>query len=262
MKFNLFLFTFQFTTALFSQESIKTKKTDSLNLDFDVVYAYNSDAIYYKKSTSLFKSTKQKEFEYNNFSLGKIEMVNTYNPLQTLLFYRNFNTIVLLDNQLSETYKLNGNHLEQPINFEAVGQAGQNQIWFFDSFSQKIGLYHFNTNTIKFISTPLLSNRIKYYQSNYNYFYWVDNNNDINKISVFGKISFLDRASDFDFIQLTDKENYIYKKENKLYYKDIVSELTYEIIISQNSFDNFYYKNGILSIFTTDKVINYKIQLP
>lgn len=262
MKFKLILLCSLYSILFFSQEIIKSQKTDSLIAPFDTVYEYNFDAVYYSKNSTFFKKTPSKTYQYNNFSLGKITSATTYNPLQTLLFYKNFNSIIFLDNQLNETHKINGNLLEQPINFEAIGLAGQNQLWFFDSFTQKIGLLQFNTNLIKFISTPLLSNTIKYYQSNFNYFYWIDEKNELYKISVFGKIIALGNVPDFDFIQLTDQENCIYKKGNTLFYIDKENKQRYEIIISQNSFDNFYYKNGILSIFTTDKVINYKIQLP
>ena len=60
----------------------------------------------------------------------------------------------------------------------------------------------------------------------------------------------------------TTDEKYVYKKDDQLYYCTINQNKCYEIIISEKSFDKFYYKNGILSIFTADKVINYKILLP
>lgn len=261
MKLIFSLFFLSSWSIFFSQERIQTTIIDSISITAKIIYEFDNNVTYYTKENVFYKKSEKKEYEYNNFSLGTISKVDLYNPLQLILFYQDFNTVVLLDNQLTEIYRVNGNNLDTPISFGATGQASQNQIWFYDFFTQKIGLYNFNINTIKYISTPL-SKAIKYYQSDYNNFYWIDEENNFYQISLFGKITSFGTIPLYDKIQITNDKNILYKKSHELFFLNLKENKSYKIDISKNSFDNFYYKNGILSIFTTDKVINYKIQLP
>ncbi|NJM79508.1 MAG: hypothetical protein HC854_07710 [Flavobacterium sp.] len=127
--------------------------------------------------------------------------------------------------------------------------------------TQKIGLYNFNSSIYKFITTPI-KNKIIYYKTDYNYFYWIDEENLFYYSSIFGKIETVGKIPPFDLIEVFDTTNYLYSFNGILYYYNVKQNKTYEILISEKSFNNFYYKNGILAIFTPNKVINYLIQLP
>ncbi|NHN27630.1 hypothetical protein FIA58_018265 [Flavobacterium jejuense] len=261
MKFKFTVLFLSLTFSILSQEKIKTTFIDSLVLENKTVYEINEHNIYYSVNNVFYKKTKDKEFNYTNITLGNLTTVDLYNPLQTVLFYKDFNTVILLDNQLNENHKIEGNKLENIVAFSCIGLAIQNQIWFYDSLSQKIGLYNFKTDTYKFISTPLTS-KITLHTTDYNYFYWIDEENICYTISIFGKIKTIGKLPVYDTIQILNEENYVIKKEKQLYLFKKKENKLFEISISKNSFDKFYYKNGILSIFTADKVINYKILLP
>ena len=62
-----------------------------------------------------YKTKDHQSLEYKNISLGKITKVDLQNPLKIVLFYENFNTAVLLDNQLNETQKINFSENTIPI---------------------------------------------------------------------------------------------------------------------------------------------------
>ncbi len=261
MKFKFTIWILSLTLSIFSQEKINTTLIDSITLENKIVYEINEQGIYYNINNEFYKKTKDKEFNYTNITLGNLTSVDLYNPLQTVLFYKDFNTIILLDSQLNETHRIDGNKLETIVNFNHIGLAIQNQIWFYDTLSQKIGLYNFNTDSFKFISTPLTSKIIQH-ATDYNYFYWIDEDNISYTISIFGKIKTLGKLPSYDLIQILTEENYVIKEGEQLYLFKKKENKMYEINISKNSFDKFYYKNGILSIFTPKKVINYKILLP
>lgn len=261
MKFRIVLFFLGLYLSALSQERINVLLIDSLKIEDKIFYEANEHASYFSNNNVFYKRTNAKDFDYTNVSLGNLTSVDLYNPLQIVLFYKDFNTIILLDNQLSETHRINGNKLETPIYFDNVGLASRNQFWFFDFLTQKIGLYNYNTDTYKFISTPI-RNKIVHYTSDYNYFYWLNEENVLSSINLFGRIKTLSNISSFDLIQLVTDGNYLYKKDSQLYYCSINPDKCYEIIFSEKSFDKFYYKNGILSIFTTNKVTNFKILLP
>ncbi len=129
------------------QELISTTKQNSLKIECDVFLGYDNQQNNYSiKNNILTKNSQTKTYQYNNLSLGKITNVDFQNPLQIVIFYKNFNKVVLLDNQLNEIKKMDFNLQSTPINLEAVALSSQNQIWIYDSISSKIGLYNVNTD--------------------------------------------------------------------------------------------------------------------
>lgn len=261
MKFKILFFFLGLHLSILSQERLNAVFIDSLKIETKTIYEITAGATYFSSNNVFYKKTTDKEFDYTAISLGNLTSVDLYNPLQIVLFYKDFNTVVLIDNQLNETHRIDGNKLETPVNFNTVGLASRNQFWFYDFLTQKIGLYNFNADTYKFISTPII-NKILDYNSDYNYFYWLDEEHLLYSITIFGKIKTIGKIPSFDLVKILPDEKYVYKKDDQLYYCTINQNKCYEIIISEKSFDKFYYKNGILSIFTADKVINYKILLP
>lgn len=235
---------------------------DSLSLIVDdYIGKDNLKNDYFLFKNAVKKKNAHQEYQYQNLSLGNIEKVCITNPLQIIVFYEDFNSLVLLDNQLNETQQINGNKFETPIKIEAFGLASQNQVWLYDSFLQKISLYNFKMNIHKVISTPFTS-KIKDYSSDYNYFYWIDETNSLYSISVFGNIKSLGKIPQYDLIQIIDASKIIYSKDDNLFYFNLNTLSEKKIDSIEKSFANFFYTNGILSIFTNNQIINYKIDLP
>lgn len=244
-----------------SQENIAITFLDSIILKADTYMGKdNFKTDYAIQSNTLIKINSTEKYVYKNVALGKIENLCITNPLQLVLFYADFNSIILVDNQLNETQKIDGNLFEVPIKIEAFGLASQNQLWLYDGFLQKISLYNFKTNIHKIISTPL-NYKIKNYGSDYNYFYWIDDSNILFSISLFGKIKNLGQVPAYDSIQFINGSKIIYSKGNTLFYYNTATATEQKIELLVKSFDKFFYSNGILSIFTNNQITNYKIDL-
>ena len=79
---------------------------------------------------------------------------------------------------------------------------------------------------------------------------------------LFGKIKILGAIPEYDTIQIIDETKIIFKKNNTLSFFDINKQLAQEINLFEKSIDNFFYSDGILSIFTVSQINNYKIELP
>ena len=90
----------EFKTAFFKDYSLNADKFIGVD-DFE-----NS---YYINHNNLYKKTAQTIYSYANSQLGEITSVDITNPLKILVFYRDFKTVLLLDNRLNE--------LTTPINF-------------------------------------------------------------------------------------------------------------------------------------------------
>jgi hypothetical protein len=258
----LLFFTFFFTFCLGQDKTYVATKLNSTAVTTDHFLGYDQFGFYYSiKNNVLSKTKKEESFEYKNISLGKPTKIDIQNPLKIMLFYENFNTIILLDNQLSETQKINLSENEVPIMATATGIASQNRLWIYNSLTQQIGLFDYLKNTFQSI-TPSFQGDLRHYESDFNTFQWVDNNLNWYSCDVFGKITSLGKVADFEQIQVIANQLIIFFKEEKLYVQDLKNNTISPIENVEKSFKNFYYKDQILSIFTNQGISNYKISIP
>ena len=209
---------------------------------------------YFSSSNNLYKINKIDTLNYANNTFGKISSVETFNMLQTLIFYKENNAFVLLDAQLNEINTI----IFSEINCEYLKPASQNELWFYDSLSQLIGLYNLNSKQLKFLSNPIKN--IKYSQSDYNYLYWVDNENICYSISKFGKIINLGKVIAFEKIFFLSQRDLFYLFDDKIYYYTFENQLSTIININENLIANFFYTDGIFSIFTNNQLSTYQIK--
>lgn len=264
-----FLFSFlivSFSSVILAQDSkIKAIQISSVASNSEEFLGYDSFGFAYQINNNVFSKVKGAEFfEYKNVSLGEITKVDLQNPLKMVLFYEDFNTVVLLDNQLNKMTEINFSLNPTPIVVSAIGMSTQNQLWIYNALNQQIGLFDYLKNEYKTVSLPL-TEPIKYYHTDFNTFYWIDRKNNWYSCDIFGKTTSLGNVPNFDKIEIIDAQKYIFSNGNILYLRDINKEKTAvisEIEILQKSFDNFYYKDQILSIFTAKEILNYKIVTP
>jgi len=256
--FIFFLF-FLMSEITFSQESVFAKKIDNAALLTESFLGFDNQQNQYSiKDNVLFKQNELINYQYKNVSLGKITRVDFQNPLQIVIFYNDFNTVIMLDNQLNEIKKIDFNLLSEAVNIDAIALSSQNQLWFFDVISSKIGLYNLTNDSFKWISTTL-EHSIKHYNSNYTHFYWLNDKNRFHSISIYGTIEVFDRFPEFDTIQLVNNKIALYTKENQLFYYEITNNKSSKIKIAEKFVTNFFFADGILAIFTQNKLINYKL---
>ena len=263
MKNQLLTFFLFFFAVSFGQDKIYVAtKQDSIVLTADHILGYDQFGFYYSiKNNVLFKTNREESFEYKNISLGKPTKIDVQNPLKIMLFYENFNTIILLDNQLSETQKINLSENDVPIMATATGIASGNRLWIYNNLTQEIGLFDYLKNTFQSI-TPSFQGNLKYYESDFNTFQWMDNSLNWYMCDVFGKITSLGKVADFDQIQVINDHTVLFLKDGKLHLQDIRNNSISPIENVEKSFENFYYKDQILSIFTNQGITNYKITIP
>ena len=263
MKNVLLLFFILFCIVSFGQEKIfVATKQDSIVLSADHFLGYDQSGFYYSiKNYVLSKTKREKSFEYKNISLGKPTKIDFQNPLKIMLFYENFNTIILLDNQLSETQKINLSENDVPIMAAAAGIASQNRLWIYNSLTQQIGLFDYLKNTFQSI-TPSFQGNLKYYESDFNTFQWIDNNLNWYSCDIFGKTTTLGKVADFDQMQVINDHTILFSKDGKLQLQDIRNNTIFPIENVKKSFKKFYYKDQILATFTNHGITNYKITIP
>jgi hypothetical protein len=261
-RFLIYFFILSFSLVFSQEKNLKAVLISSQKIDADAFVGVDGlDNMYFIKNNILFKKNKEETWQYENISLGNITQVDIQNPLKIILLYENFNTIVLLDNQLNETQKINFSENTIPILVSAMGIASQNKLWIFDSISQQMGLFDYLKNTFKPIA-PSFKGNFKYSESDFNTFQWIDDKLNWNSCDIFGKITTLGKTADFDQIQFVNEHAILFLKDEKLYLQDLQKNTISLIKNVKKSMKKIQYKDQILTIFTSQEIINYKIIIP
>jgi hypothetical protein len=202
-----------------------------------------------------FEKVGVKSAKYDIFWGSDISGNNYFSTSNNLFKIKSNNAFVLLDAQFNE---INATIFSE-INCEFLKPASQNELWFYDSLTQQMGLYNLNTKKYKFLSNPI-GKTIKHAQSDYNYLYWIDVENGLFSINKFGKIASLGKVKPFEKVIFSDKSDLFYLFDDKLYYYSVENQSEMNIAIEEKMIKNFFYKDGILSIFTDYQISTYKIK--
>lgn len=245
------------TTYLsFSQVQLKSE----INIDkiTNFIGRDNFDNYYYTIDNEFVKLSSANKYVYKNIGLGKITDSSIENPLQIVLLYGDFNTVVLLDNQLNEIQKIDFNQTNPFVKVSAIGLAAQNKLWIYDDISQRFGLYDFVKASVHFLSNTLPFN-VKKVKSNYNYFCFIGDSESYYSISFFGTISNLGKLPVFQKLSYVNANKIIYLNNNNFFLYDFTTNISTDLIINEKSCIDFFFKDGILSIFTQNKITNYQI---
>lgn len=262
IKIIVFLLFFNLISNFGQSKKVTIFKVNSMVLNADTFVGIDGlGYMYFIKNTVFYKQKGQETWQYQNVALGEITKIDIINPLKIVLFYENFNSIVLLDNQLNEIQNLNFSTLSDGIIAHGIGKSAQNSVWIFNTGNQKLGLFNYETKVYMQLNQPL-KNNVLFYESDFNYFTWIDEKQMAYSMDVFGKVIEIGLIPVFDSFKMVENRGYLYLKNNVLTFFDFKTNLNYAIEISEKSIKNFTYKDQILTIFTGEQIINYKIQVP
>lgn len=233
---------------------------DSKPLDADVYFG--TDVLgfdYFAKNNVLYKQKDNSRWEYKNLSLGQLHSIDFINPLKAVAFYKDFNTVVLLDNTFSEIAKISLN--DYGIIAQTCSMASQNQFWIYDSLTSKLMLLNYVTRKTHTINQSFAGDFI-YVLSNYNYWYRITATNEIYAYDNYGKVTLKGVLPEFDKIIMTDSEHIIFSLGDNLYlYQNNLVE--HQLLFSHKQrIESFDFKNGVLTLSTQNNIENYNLKLP
>lgn len=198
------------------QQQISATLIDSTALIAKNIFGIdNFGTLYYTtENNSFYKKTKDTIITYSNFQLGEITSADTFNPLKLNLFYRDFNTVVILDNRLAEISKVDFNTTQPYKNVSFVSSGFDNSLWLFNQDYQYLELYDFKANTIKLKTVPVQS-KVLDLKSDYNYCYLLTEN-FLYVYSYFG--SLIQKIKNTGYERLAfSKAHLLLKKNENLY---------------------------------------------
>ncbi len=245
MRYTFLILLFSFINH--AQNTIQAKLFKSLDFPSDYIVAVdNFGTTYYTTNNTFYKKTKDNTLSYNNLQLGDLFSINTFNPLKINLFYRDFNTVIILDNRLAEVHKMDFNSIQPYKNITHISSGFDNTLWVFNQDTQQLELYNYKNNTTKARSLPIQSNVLDL-KSNYNSA-WLLTEDYIYQYNYFGNL--LLKIKNNGFTKLTQSNNdIILKKENDLYFLGENSKTTIFIELPKFLINQFFVVNETLYIY-------------
>lgn len=138
---------------LFSFRQDDSRRKLLLKTKFDSCVVDNIGNIYTINGAEVLKYLPNGKFfaRYSDLSLGRVSWLDATNPLKILLYYKDFQQLVFLDNQLS----VNSNQVSlENLGYEQtelVCAGANNSFWIYDKKNNE--LLRFNENSQKVSST-------------------------------------------------------------------------------------------------------------
>lgn len=247
------------SSSIFSQEIIEPKfiKKTSLNAE-TLVSADNFKNQYYINNNVFNKKSNTQTITYNNLQLGNLESANTFNPLKINLFYKDFNTVIILDNRLAEIFKIDFNTISEYKNVSHIATGHDNTIWIFNQDTQQLELYDYKQNTSRAQALPIQSGVLDL-KSNYNTC-WLLTKKHLYIYNYFG--SLLKKTKNDGFSSLAESnQNIILKKDNTLYYLKKNTENPIRISTPNLLIKQFFVTNETLYIYNNESIYEYQIKI-
>lgn len=127
-------------------------------------------ALFYITDNVLYKKTAGELFNYQDFQLGKLGYVDILNPLKIIVFYPDAQTVVVLDNKLSEIQRVNFVLTPPFLNVAGVSAANDNRIWVFNQDTQQLEMFNY-INKNHLVLSGAIAETYLMQKSNFNYCY-------------------------------------------------------------------------------------------
>lgn len=255
--FILLLLTIHISSA---QEIHTTLKSKQLLKADRFIGVDELENIFYLHGNTLYKQNNKETLSYSNVKLGKIHSVSFHNPFKIVLFYKDFNSVIILDNKLNEltdTIDFTKQSLFNQIQF--VSPSSENNLWLLGD-DNKIRLYDFQKNLIK-----LETQAINFYHNDFNpvsikssYKYiWVFSKTGIIQCNEYGSFIKYSTLEKFDSA-FPYQNGFIYLNNNNLYYLD--NNKQYTVSIEPNiSLKDIYINNTSIYNFDGTYLYQYNI---
>ncbi|RLJ67283.1 hypothetical protein CLV86_0777 [Lacinutrix venerupis] len=248
-----------FTFSIFAQDSIQVQQQSKIKFKADsIIDVDNFGTIFYTLNNSLIKKQEEKLLKYSNVQLGSMTSSSTFNPLKINIFYKTFNTVIILDNRLAEIFKVDFNQVNPYKNVSHISTGSDNTLWIFNQDLMQLELYDYKTNTIRAKTLPI-ENNVLDITSNYNSC-WLLTKNYIYKYNYFG--SLVSKMPNTGYTSIKESnENIFFKKDKNIFYLEENTKNIKPINIPNFLISQFFVTNQNLYIYTDKELYQYKLKL-
>ena len=241
----------------FSQTSLTAKLVESTPFDWDSFVGVDPfESLYFLKSNTLFKKNSHGLQNYSNLDKGAISDVSVFNALRLALFYKDFNSVTLLDNRLAELISIDFNTISPLRTVSHISYGNDSSFWLFDSNTLQLELFDYNTLKTRVKTNPLQT-EIRTLDSDYNNC-WVLTEKELHCYNYVG--SLISKLPNPDFTDLKLWNGILFlKKENSIYYKLKDSETFLNLNLSKVLVKQFFVTNQTLYIYDDEFLYHYQL---
>ncbi|WP_299679446.1 hypothetical protein [uncultured Dokdonia sp.] len=219
----------------------------------------NFQNLYYTSKSTLFKKSDTDIIEYAALNLGEITSVDIINPLKLTVFYKDSNTVVILDNTLAEIRRINFSTIDNFRNISHATNAGDRRLWIFNTDIQRLELFDYNQNNI-IIEFPPTSLPAIELISNFNVC-WVKTQDAIDSYTVYGSlIHSLSTNDNMHTITSYNDDIFAIIEDTLIYTQKNGSEFS-NIEIPEIKVKQFSIKDEILYIYDGQILTSYRLNL-
>jgi hypothetical protein len=256
MKHALYLILF-FNLFGFGQTSISAKLVTSTPFEWDTFVGIDSfESVYFLKSNVLFKKNSQGLQNYSNLDKGVISKVSVFNALKLALFYKDFNSVTLLDNRLADLITVDFNALSPLRTLSHISNGNDTTFWLFDSNALQLELFDYNSSKIR-VRAATFQNEILALDSDYNTC-WVLTEKEVQCYNYMG--SLISRLPHEGFTDLKLWNGILFlMKNNTIYYKQKTSDAFLMLNLPKVLVKQFFVTNQTLYIYDEEFLHHYQL---
>jgi len=228
--------------------------------DFNHIYSSKNNVFYkYQAGARNEKPVQQ----FYDVQLGELYNVDLINPLKILLFYKDTQTVVLLDNRLNESLRIDLSSLSPYRYFDHAALAGERRLWLFNTDADRVELYDYSLNTL-ILSTPAIKQDALKMLTDYNFCHIVTPSGIVSYNNYGSKVGQMQQTgitlADLDFDQLVT-----YSTDDFLSFtfnatKGLEKTEPKWKIDQQDMPQSLYLKNGKLYIYSLNQLSVYTTQ--
>ncbi len=245
-------------------QELKTTFVKSVPIKADRFIGVDSfDHFYYTIGNTLYKKTPNKVYSYNNIQLGTITTVDLSNPLKIVLFYRDFNVMILLDNRLNElSDRINFSTESYAKNVAFVSISSNNNIWLYSLDDNILTLWNYESKKTIFDTQPLslyekefeATNQISTYE-----YCWLISQGSVLLFNEYG--SFIKSIKSNAIKQFQPYLNgYLFADTDNVYYKNLENNQKEVLRVNQgHKIDNFMRVKNNLYFFDANVLYKYTV---
>lgn len=247
------------TAGQISSQNLGAHFIQKQSLEADVfVGADKFSNLYYTQNRTLYKKETHQIFEFAALNLGEITTVDIVNPLKISLFYRQSNTLVLLDNTLTEITRINFSNLEEFRNSALGTTANDRRIWIFNTDLQQLELFDYRLNKVV-VQYPPLDSIPESYASNFN-FCWLQNEGYLRTYNIYGTLV-KETATPITFDKLGQSQNSLIGVKDAIFYLKSENSDSFEAIDNlEITPQGFSLVGEILYIYNGQNLMTYTIK--
>ncbi|TXE06817.1 hypothetical protein ES711_12755 [Gelidibacter salicanalis] len=254
-----FYLIFSISAPFFAQPQIEVTHIGTMPLKVDyIAHVENLGSLLVVINHTFYKTDPENNYTYSNLQLGNITSAEAFNPLKIHLFYKNFNTVVVLDNRLSEIFKFDFNSIQSYKNVTHIASAYDNSLWLFNQDSQQLELFDLRTHQVRAVTLPVES-KVLDLKSNYNYS-WLLTEDFLYAYNYFG--STLSKIKNDKFLKIAETNgNLIIQTANGLYFLAKDSTQLVPIQLPEMLIKQFLVTNESLYIYADETLHHFQLKL-